>query len=94
MRLQLRKTTAAERYGQESIDWKSFDGEEVHIDFMDFGKEGAERTSYFRVTLTFQDIESILNTLAEQNNDGALRIKKALRLADAVNDLAGAHIDP
>ena len=53
---------------------------------MNFG-EGPERKPFFRVVLAWEDIEAILSALAKEQHDGAMRIQKALRLADAVTDL-------
>jgi hypothetical protein len=87
MLLQRRKDLSHVKYEQESVDWTSYDGAEVFVDFMRFG-EGSERTPFFRVLLKWEDIEAILSALAEKKHDGAIRIQRALRLADAVADLS------
>jgi hypothetical protein len=86
MKLQRRKDLNEVKYEQKSADWKSYDGVEIFADFMDFG-EGPERKPFFRVVLVWEDIEAILSALAKEKHDGAMRIQKALRLADAVVDL-------
>jgi hypothetical protein len=81
------------KHEETSTDWNSYDGVEAHVDFIRFG-EGTERTAYFRVVLAWADIEAVLSALAEKKHDGAMRIAKALRLAQAVADLGVNSIDP
>ncbi len=87
MRLQRRASMSHVKHEETSSDWNSSDGVEAHVDFTRFG-EGTERTAYFRVVLTWADIEAVLSALAEKKHDGAMQITKALRLAEAVADLS------
>jgi hypothetical protein len=80
MLLQRRKDLSHVKYEQESVDWTSYDGAEVFVDFMRFG-EGSGRTPFFRVLLKWEDIEAILSALAEKKHDGAIRIQKGFALS-------------
>jgi hypothetical protein len=50
MLLQRRKDLSHVKYEQESVDWTSYDGAEVFVDFMRFG-HGSERTPFLEFYL-------------------------------------------
>jgi hypothetical protein len=79
------KNNVDSSYERPSQDWKIHDGKAV-VDFPKFG-HGTERNPDFRVTLTWQDVEEIVDALANKKHEKALRAQKAFRLAGAIEDL-------
>ena len=86
MILHRRSTSVFSDHAQESAEWECY-GEEVHLDFREFGA-GSERFSWFEIRLGWDDVETIIGLMAEKGHEGAIRVRKALKLAEAVKDIA------
>jgi hypothetical protein len=84
--LHRRSTSVFSDHEQASAEWKCH-GVEAHIDFREFGA-GSERFSWFEIRLGWEDIEIIINSMAEKGHADAIRVRRALKLADAVEDIA------
>jgi hypothetical protein len=76
---------------QSGTDWSkdSWNTEEqmACINFERFGT-GTEKTSYFRASLAWDDVEAIIGVFAKMSHPAALRLERARRLADAVEAVA------
>ena len=86
MRLQRRKSHSEVSHEQRSAQWESYGGDDAFTDFERFG-DGPSNFSWLRVLLTWEDVEAIVNAMAEEKHQKALRVQKALRLADSVEDI-------
>ena len=82
MYLQRMKTLSEPNCERESCEW-SCSAREASIRVERFGN-GLDNQSDFRIVLTWDDIEKIISGMAAKNNDGALRVQRALNLASAV----------
>jgi hypothetical protein len=86
MILHRRSTSILSDHEQASTEWKCYSSG-AHIDFREFGA-GSERFSWFEIRLGWEDIETIMEVMAEAGHPGAIRVRSALKLADAVKDIA------
>jgi hypothetical protein len=86
MFLHRRSTSIFSDHEQASTEWKCC-GTEARIDFSEFGA-GSERFSWFEIRLGWEDVETIISAMAGNGHAGAIRVRKALKLADAVEDIA------
>lgn len=84
MHLQRRSNYSHVNHEQHSVEWESH-GTDAFIDFQKFGN-GSERYNWLRIVLEWEDIVAIVKEMADEKHEGALRIQKALRLADALED--------
>lgn len=85
MILHRRSSSIYSDHEQSSSEWKCYDAE-AHIDFREFGA-GSERFSWFEIRLGWEDVEAIIGVMADKGHPGASRVRKALKLADAVQDI-------
>jgi hypothetical protein len=86
MILHRRSTSVFSDHEQKSVEWKCY-GEEAHMDFREFGA-GSERFSWFEVRLGWEDIETIIEVMADKGHGEANRVRAALKLAEAVKAVA------
>jgi hypothetical protein len=85
MRLQRMATRSDPNCDQETRDW-SCSGNDASIRIDRFGN-GPDNKSDFRILLTWDDVEAIISVMAAENHDGALRVRRALNLASAIEGL-------
>ncbi|HUC48702.1 MAG TPA: hypothetical protein VMA30_04895 [Xanthobacteraceae bacterium] len=93
MRLQRVGTSAHGANSREYRDFSIYDvkidglaSDSVNVDFSHFGR-GEEKTSDFTVSLDWTDVEEIIETFAKMGKSEAVRLARAIRLADAVSEL-------
>jgi hypothetical protein len=86
--LLLKRLFTSAAHEQEMFDWHADmdDENRVCVDFKEFGR-GPDNFSYFRASLNWADVEKIIAAFSASNHPNAVRIAKAVRLADAVEDL-------
>ncbi|WP_338688885.1 hypothetical protein V5279_24980 [Bradyrhizobium sp. 26S5] len=58
----------------------------VRVNFLDFGR-GLDRKSAFGVNLRWQDIESAIKAFSEMGHPDAVKLRNALDLANAVEEV-------
>ena len=71
------------------------DGNIVCVEFGHFGKDrdDPERWHHFKVCVDWKDIEALIVKFQEMGNLKARRIKKALRVASALEQFAGKKLN-
>ena len=69
---------------KESESFERCSKSEVRTRFKDFGG----KNSTFDVYLTWRDVERAINEFCTQGAPEAVRIQKALRLAEAINEIS------
>ena len=82
MILHRRSTSIFSDHEQKSDNWNCH-GDEVQVDFREFGA-GTERFSWLEVRLSWEDIERIIEVMANKGHPEARRLRAGLKLVDAV----------
>ncbi len=84
--MHLQRLYTSAKHEQELTDWQS-DGSNAFINFEKFGN-GPDNFSYFKVLLTWKDVEAIIDGMADKNHSQALRVRHALQLAQAIENIS------
>ena len=75
------------KHEQASTEWESYDGAEATVGFREFGA-GSERFSRFEIRVAWEDVEKIIDAMADKGHAAARRVRKAIKLAEAVKAIA------